>query len=66
VNTTILYMLITLDTPLYILKDHVVLEAVNLRTKVNSKGGFTISRSSLGTAGEVLFTVDSRSDLRTL
>jgi hypothetical protein len=59
-----LHMLATLDAPLYILKDHVASEAVNLRAKVNGKGEFTFSRSSPGTPGEVLFTVDSRSGLR--
>jgi hypothetical protein len=64
VNTIMSHMLATLDAPLYILKDHVASEAVNLRAKVNGKGESTFSRSSPGISGEVLFTVDSRSGLR--
>jgi hypothetical protein len=58
------HMLAVPDEPLYILKEHVTSEPVNLRAKVNGKGEFTFSRSSEGQPGEVVFTVDSRSGLR--
>jgi hypothetical protein len=55
------HILATLGEPIYVLKDHVSQESVNLRAKHHSKGGFTFTTSSTGgRPSEVMFTADSK------
>jgi hypothetical protein len=57
-------MLATLDEPIYILKDHITPEPVNLRAKHHGKGGFTFTKNLTGGAhSEVIFTADSKTGL---
>jgi hypothetical protein len=54
-------MVATLGEPIYILKDHIAPEPVNLRAKHHGKGGFTFTTSSTGGApSEVISTANSK------
>jgi hypothetical protein len=57
------HMLATTIEPLYILEEHIAAEAVTLRAKHNSKGGFTFSTNSKDSPSKVLYAADSRSGL---
>jgi hypothetical protein len=55
------HMLATLDEPVYVLKEHVSSEPINLRAKHHGKGDFTFSKTTTGgLSAEVLSTAGSK------